>query len=386
MAKSPSKNAQKSKTSKVATERKIAAKPVAKKAVLKHAVKAVAKKSAAKPAARVPVVKKPAPAKPGMVKQLMQAMLGAGKTAKSKIITKAKPLSKSTPKAKRKAVVGKPKAKSKAVVGKPKAKSKAVVGKPKAKSKAVVGKAPVKRKPQVKTQVKPAVNKSEKLKKVVRPVVKPALKAKIKSPAKPAPAAKTVAPGRGHAKPSAVPVKPTKSVTRIHHDVVRAVAVVPSAKSIAKRGASAVPARKPEPGAERVVLPRGYAPTAKESYMSARQQEFFRQKLETWREDLVEESKQTIDNLREEVRDVGDEAERATRETENSLELRTRDRYRKLIAKIDEALRRIDEGQYGYCADTGDEIGLERLTARPTAERTVDAQERWEHRQKQMGE
>ena len=364
MAKSPSKNAQKSKTSKVATERKIAAKPVAKKAVLKHAVKVVAKKSAAKPAARVPVVKKPAPAKPSMVKQLMQAMLGAGKTAKSKIITKAKPLSKSTPKAKRKAVVGKPKAKSKAVVGK----------------------APVKRKPQVKTQVKPAVNKSEKLKKVVRPVVKPALKAKIKSPAKPAPAAKTVAPGRGHAKPSAVPVKPTKSVTRIHHDVVRAVAVVPSAKSIAKRGASAVPARKPEPGAERVVLPRGYAPTAKESYMSARQQEFFRQKLETWREDLVEESKQTIDNLREEVRDVGDEAERATRETENSLELRTRDRYRKLIAKIDEALRRIDEGQYGYCADTGDEIGLERLTARPTAERTVDAQERWEHRQKQMGE
>jgi DnaK suppressor protein len=102
--------------------------------------------------------------------------------------------------------------------------------------------------------------------------------------------------------------------------------------------------------------------------------------------ELVEESKQTIENLRDEVRDVGDEAERATRETENSLELRTRDRYRKLIGKIDDSLKRIDEGEYGYCVDTGDPIGLDRLEARPTAERTVDAQERWEHRQKQMAD
>jgi DnaK suppressor protein len=135
-----------------------------------------------------------------------------------------------------------------------------------------------------------------------------------------------------------------------------------------------------------VVLPKGYKPSSKETYMNAFQMEHFRQRLHAWRADLVEESKQTIENLKEEVRDVGDEAERATRETENSLELRTRDRYRKLIGKIDDALKRIDDGIYGYCVDTGDEIGLERLEARLTAERTIDAQERWEHRQKQMGD
>ena len=135
-----------------------------------------------------------------------------------------------------------------------------------------------------------------------------------------------------------------------------------------------------------VVLPPGYKPGPKDEYMGAKQLEYFRRKLVNWREELVEESKQTIENLREEVRDVGDEAERATRETENSLELRTRDRYRKLISKIDDALKRIEEGDYGYCVDTGEEIGTERLEARPTAERTLDAQERWEHRQRQMGD
>jgi DnaK suppressor protein len=138
--------------------------------------------------------------------------------------------------------------------------------------------------------------------------------------------------------------------------------------------------------AVRPTLPAGYKPKPSEPYMSPLQIEYFRQKLITWRADLVEESKQTIDNLREEVRDVGDEAERATRETENSLELRTRDRYRKLISKIDKALRRIDEGDYGYCEETGEEIGLERLEARPIATLSLDAQERWEHRQRQMGD
>jgi DnaK suppressor protein len=136
----------------------------------------------------------------------------------------------------------------------------------------------------------------------------------------------------------------------------------------------------------RVALPAGYKPSAKEPYMNDMHVEYFRQKLGNWRSELVEESKQTIDNLRDEVRDVGDEAERATRETENSLELRTRDRYRKLISKIDDALRRIDDGEYGFCIDTGEDIGLDRLEARPTAERTVDAQERWEHRQRQIGD
>lgn len=120
--------------------------------------------------------------------------------------------------------------------------------------------------------------------------------------------------------------------------------------------------------------------------MSARHLEYFRQKLTSWRDELVEESRQTIDNLRGEVRDVGDEAERATRESENALELRTRDRYRKLIAKIDQALRRIDEGRYGYCEETDEEIGLDRLEARPIATLCLDAQERREHLQKQMGD
>jgi DnaK suppressor protein len=136
----------------------------------------------------------------------------------------------------------------------------------------------------------------------------------------------------------------------------------------------------------RVDLPTGYRPKAGEDYMSPMHLEFFRQKLTLWRAELVDESKQTIDNLREEVRDVGDEAERATRETENSLELRTRDRYRKLISKIEKALKRVDDGSYGYCEETGEEIGIDRLEARPIATMCLDAQERWEHRQKLMGD
>ncbi|RFF28203.1 RNA polymerase-binding protein DksA [Wenzhouxiangella sp. 15181] len=112
--------------------------------------------------------------------------------------------------------------------------------------------------------------------------------------------------------------------------------------------------------------------------------EYFRRKLLQWREDLIQESQETINNLRGEVRDVGDEAERASRETENSLELRTRDRYRKLLNKIDQAIARVDDGTYGYCEETGEEIGLARLEARPIATLCLDAQERWEIKQKQM--
>jgi DnaK suppressor protein len=138
--------------------------------------------------------------------------------------------------------------------------------------------------------------------------------------------------------------------------------------------------------ASSVKIEANYKPSDKEEYMSPEQVEYFRQKLLNWREELIEESRETISNLREEVRDVGDEAERATRETENSLELRTRDRYRKLIKKIDQALSRIDDGEYGYCEETGEEIGLARLEARPIATLCLDAQERWELRQKQMGD
>ena len=138
--------------------------------------------------------------------------------------------------------------------------------------------------------------------------------------------------------------------------------------------------------ATKVKLPKGYKPSVKEEYMNSRQLEYFRQKLTAWRDELVEESRETISNLQTEVRDVGDEAERATRETENSLELRTRDRYRKLINKITKTLIRLDEGDYGYCEETGEEIGLQRLEVRAIATLCLDAQERWEIRQKQMGD
>ncbi len=133
-------------------------------------------------------------------------------------------------------------------------------------------------------------------------------------------------------------------------------------------------------------IPKEYQPSLKEEYMNLKQIEYFKQKLTVWRDELVGESRETISNLQTEVRDVGDEAERATRETENSLELRTRDRYRKLINKINKTLVRLEEGDYGYCEETGEEIGLQRLEARPIATLCLDAQERWEIRQKQMGD
>ena len=137
--------------------------------------------------------------------------------------------------------------------------------------------------------------------------------------------------------------------------------------------------------AEHIELPKNYVPSDKEDYMCEMHLAYFRQQLYQWRTELIEESQETINNLRDEVRDVGDEAERATRETENSLELRTRDRYRKLLNKIDQALTRVDDGTYGYCEETDEDIGLARLMARPIATLCLDAQERWEIRQKQMG-
>jgi len=184
--------------------------------------------------------------------------------------------------------------------------------------------------------------------------------------------------------PSNTSAKPVPEAPR--HGKV-AVAVSPKAETSAPAPAKRLVIEyQIDEATGRPILPPGYKPSPEEEYMNPLQQEYFRQRLLQWRAELVEESKQTIENLREEVRDIGDEAERATRETENSLELRTRDRYRKLIAKIDSTLKRLEAGDYGYCVDTGEEIGLERLEARLTAERTIDAQERWEHMQKQQGE
>ena len=129
---------------------------------------------------------------------------------------------------------------------------------------------------------------------------------------------------------------------------------------------------------ERVKLPKDYKPGKRERYMNPKQLEYFRQKLLGWREELLEESQHTIDQMREAARDVSDDAERASRETEISFELRTRDRYRKLLNKIGEALKRIDDESYGFCDETGDPIGIERLEARPIATLCLEAQERRE--------
>ena len=179
------------------------------------------------------------------------------------------------------------------------------------------------------------------------------------------------------------PVAPVKAMRATERPVVPARSLTGSPKPV---GISPADLPLPEGYVPKAELPSGYRPRADEDYMSNEHLEYFRRKLIIWRHELIEESQQTIENLRDEVRDVGDEAERATRETENSLELRTRDRYRKLIGKIDKALKRIEDGRYGFCEETDEEIGLERLEARPIATMTLDAQERWEHRQRQMGD
>ncbi|MEX2649240.1 MAG: RNA polymerase-binding protein DksA [Alphaproteobacteria bacterium] len=125
-------------------------------------------------------------------------------------------------------------------------------------------------------------------------------------------------------------------------------------------------------------LPRGYEPTEKEKYMSARQIEFFRRELMRRRAELFEESSHTLQHLQEETAPEPDLADRAATETDRALELRTRDRERKLIAKIDSALRRIEDGTYGFCEETGEPIGLKRLVARPIATLSIEAQERHE--------
>ena len=129
-------------------------------------------------------------------------------------------------------------------------------------------------------------------------------------------------------------------------------------------------------------LPKDYSPSEKEPFMNAKQKEFFRRKLLAWRGDIIQETKETLNNLQKEVVNFSDLADRASSETDRSLELRARDRQRKLISKIDEALSRIDDGSYGYCEETGESIGLKRLIARPIATLSIDSQERHERKEK----
>lgn len=125
-----------------------------------------------------------------------------------------------------------------------------------------------------------------------------------------------------------------------------------------------------------------YRPTDSEPFMNPRQREYFRHKLEAWREEILKESRETLENLQEESQNHPDMADRASSESDRALELRTRDRQRKLISKIDAALKRIEDGTYGYCEETGDPIGIARLDARPIATLSLEAQESHERREK----
>lgn len=125
-----------------------------------------------------------------------------------------------------------------------------------------------------------------------------------------------------------------------------------------------------------------YRPAEDEPFMNDQQMEYFRQKLIDWKSSILEESRTTIEDMQEGTRNIPDDADRASEETDRALELRTRDRQRKVVSKIESALRRIEEGSYGYCEDTGEPISLKRLDARPIATLSLEAQERHERREK----
>ena len=125
-----------------------------------------------------------------------------------------------------------------------------------------------------------------------------------------------------------------------------------------------------------------YKPLAKEPFMNERQKEYFRGKLNAWKAEIIKESLGTLEVLYEESEKQADMADRASSESDRSIELRARDRQRKLISKIDQAIRRIDEGSYGYCEETGEPISLKRLEARPIATLSIESQERHERREK----
>jgi len=224
--------------------------------------------------------------------------------------------------------------------------------------------------------------------------VKPAAKAasaKAAAPAKPAPAAVRPAPvasAATAATPVAQAIRRSPPAERI---VVTANGVPPSAAaSTASRGTShEADADETIEAGSLLAGPRNVTPYITkrgEAYMNKEQLEHFRNILNSWKRDLMEEVDRTVSHMKDEAANFPDPNDRATQEEEFSLELRTRDRERKLIRKIDEALKRVEDGSYGYCLETGEEIGVKRLEARPVATLTIEAQERRERRERQYGD
>jgi DnaK suppressor protein len=263
-----------------------------------------------------------------------------------------------------------------------------------------------------------AAKKSSKTAKKARKttVAKTARKAGTKTKAKAAKAGKTAArksaaaksaPARKAAAKKAAPAK-TKRATQARSKPAAAAKPRTAAKKPAPKRKSPTPKHetlRPAPVAEPLQTeadetefeydtnllsgPRNVQPYVTrrgEQYMNKEQLEHFRQILFTWKRDLMEEVDRTVLHMKDEAANFPDPNDRATQESEFSLELRTRDRERKLIRKIDEALKRIEDGSYGYCNETGEEIGIKRLEARPVATLCVEAQERRERREKQYGD
>jgi len=214
------------------------------------------------------------------------------------------------------------------------------------------------------------------------------------------PAAKSAAPAK-RPKPAPAPVAAVAAVPKpAAKPAPKAVAPAPEPKPTPVTKFEDIEAQNPATDAEdadasdvpntnllagpRNVTP--YQPKRGEQYMSKEQLEHFRQILSTWKKDLMEEVDRTVLHMKDEAANFPDPNDRATQESEFSLELRTRDRERKLIRKIDEALKRIEDGSYGYCSETGEEIGIKRLEARPVATLSVEAQERRERREQQYGD
>ena len=141
-------------------------------------------------------------------------------------------------------------------------------------------------------------------------------------------------------------------------------------------------AKKEEALETAVILPPDYKPSEKEKYMNENQLEYFRQKLNSWKKSLISQSEDTLEDLRQGGLNQPDQIDRASLEADKALDLRTKDRARKLISKINSALRRIEDGTYGYCEETGEPIGIDRLEARPVATLSIEAQERHERMEK----
>ena len=238
-----------------------------------------------------------------------------------------------------------------------------------------------------------------------KPATKPvAAKTAAKAPAKPAAAAKPAAPAKPAAKPAAAAapsVSPGSNAANTpvaqairksppsERIVVTATASAPAALASAPRAGHDSDADENTEAGSLLAGPRNVTPYITkrgEAYMNKEQLEHFRNILNGWKRDLMEEVDRTVSHMKDEAANFPDPNDRATQEEEFSLELRTRDRERKLIRKIDEALKRVEDGSYGYCLETGEEIGVKRLEARPVATLTIEAQERRERRERQYGD